>query len=112
LGKCDHVGKLELFRELRLGNFKVAGEFAGREPDRNGDIAFIMPFGAQPITNNPAPQANTGTAPQDVERQTRSTSRETALTTQYQAGSLMVMKRTGGFGVVVANEFLVGGDFA
>jgi hypothetical protein len=31
-----------------------------------------MPFGAQPITNNPAPQANTGTAPQDVERQTRS----------------------------------------
>ena len=35
MGKCDHVGKLELFRELRLGNFKVAGEFAGREPDRN-----------------------------------------------------------------------------
>jgi hypothetical protein len=39
-------------------------------------------------------------------------SAKTALTTQYQAGSLMVMKRTGGFGVVVANEFLVGGDFA
>ena len=67
MGKCDHVGKLELFRELRLGNSNVAGVFAGREPDRNGDIAFIMPFGAQPITNNPAPQANTGTAPQDVE---------------------------------------------
>jgi hypothetical protein len=37
-------------------------------------------------------------------------SSKTAL--QYQAGSIMVMKRTGGFGVVVANELLVRGDFA
>ena len=37
---------------------------------------------------------------------------KTALSTQYQAGSLMVMKRIGPDGVLGGHEFLVGGDFA
>ncbi|MCK1322924.1 hypothetical protein IVB08_06525 [Bradyrhizobium sp. 173] len=40
-------------------------------------------------------------------------SAKTTLSTQYQAGSLMVLNRTGGnFGVVADIEILVGGDFA
>ncbi|QOZ69193.1 hypothetical protein [Bradyrhizobium arachidis] len=37
---------------------------------------------------------------------------KTALSTQYQSGSLMVMKRTGGPGILGDIEYLVGGDFA
>src|ERR1700704_460293 len=38
LGKCDHAGKVKLLRGFRLRDSNVAGEFAGREPDRNGDV--------------------------------------------------------------------------
>lgn len=31
---------MKLLRELRLRNSNVAGEFAGRKPDENGDVAF------------------------------------------------------------------------
>jgi hypothetical protein len=31
---------VQLFRELRLSHSDVAGQLAGREPDRNGDVAF------------------------------------------------------------------------
>src|SRR3979411_897448 len=38
LGKCDHAGKVKLLRGFRLRDSNVAGELAGREPDRNGDV--------------------------------------------------------------------------
>jgi hypothetical protein len=33
----------ETLSELRLGDSNVAGEFAGREPDRNGDADNLHP---------------------------------------------------------------------
>src|SRR4030081_12291 len=38
LGKCDHAGKVKLLRGFRLRDSNVAGELAGRKPDRNGDV--------------------------------------------------------------------------
>src|SRR3977135_670970 len=38
LGKCEHAGKVKLLRGFRLRYSNVAGELAGRKPDRNGDV--------------------------------------------------------------------------
>ena len=62
------------------------------------NCGFIM-YGAGTVTLAPAANAVNKSA-------------KTALSTQYQAGSIMVAKRSGGLGVSPAVEFLVGGDFA
>ena len=48
---------MELFREFRFRYFNVAGEFAGREPDRNGDVAFHHALGRIPAEVVMADQA-------------------------------------------------------
>ncbi|MCK1436852.1 MULTISPECIES: hypothetical protein [unclassified Bradyrhizobium] len=56
---------------------------------------------------------NTGTITLAASPHVVNRSAKTALSTQYQTGSIMVMQRTGGnFGVVADIEYLTGGDFA
>jgi hypothetical protein len=42
LGKCDHLGKVKLFRELRLGYSNVAGEFAGCACRKSNPAILVM----------------------------------------------------------------------
>ncbi|MET4719248.1 hypothetical protein ABIF63_003354 [Bradyrhizobium japonicum] len=55
---------------------------------------------------------NTGTVTLVAGGHAVNKSGKTALSTQYQAGSLFVMKRSGGPGILGDIEFLAGGDFA
>ncbi|WP_234678912.1 hypothetical protein [Bradyrhizobium monzae] len=58
-------------------------------------------------------QYSTGTVTLVAANNASNKSGKTALSSQYQGGSILVTKRSGGdFGVIVTNEFVVGGDFA
>src|SRR4051794_32509461 len=96
------------------GSFTLTNDDIGKffRCDATSNVAVTVPPELHAGFSAGFMMYSTGTVTLVAAASASNKSGKTALSSQYQGGSLLVTKRSGGdFGVPVTNEFVVGGDF-